>query len=358
MVDRRRMKYATSYSLSIFTPIALVPPPEEERGILIGEDIYRRPVYLNYERLPNFHGIILGPTGSGKSTTVENLMYDLVDNGISYVAIDPGLDYVDTTGELGGVEIDMTRNIPDIFEAPTEIDYWYSMLSSIFAYSLDLDPITRGAVRNIIEMAVNLEHLEERFMEHPDLSGRARSILSYISKPNMVMEEVFAEGRPTVLTYRSGVRRLPPEVEKFLTIFFTIWVREYFMSQPVVHRPRLVFIIDEAWRLLKGVEELNLVDYIREMRKYGVGYWIVTQSVTDMPLEAYEQFGFTLALSGPRIHAMKLDALTRLRKSDIDWLLSRRLPGYAVLIRSGFPKPTQLRVLVREEVLRRRAGKA
>ncbi len=352
----KKMNYTTSYALSIFTPFALVPPPEEKKGILLGKDVYRRPVYLNYNRLPNFHGIILGPTGSGKSTTVENLLYDLVENNINFIAIDPGLDYVSAVNDLGGFDIDMTKYIPDIYDAPCEMDYWLSMMANALSYSLNLDPYSTGIIKNALNESRDggIEELIDYLSSYPELSGMIGGIVNYIKEPNFSMDEIINNNRPSCLTYRSGRRRLPPEVEKFLTIYFVMWIREYFMSQSPVHYPIMVFIIDEAWRLLKGAEQLNLVEYLREMRKFGVGYWIITQSVTDMPLEAYEQFGFTLALSGPKIHAMKLDALMKLSKSDVDWMMSHRTPGYGVLIRAGYPKATQLRIIVRENVLERR----
>ncbi len=356
MDKEKKMGYIATYSLSVFSPFALVPPPEEEKGIFLGEDTYHRPVYLNYRRLPNFHGIILGPTGSGKSTTVENLLYDLVENGMNFITIDPGLDYVAAVNDLGGVDIDMTRNTPDIFDAPCDIDYWLSMMANALSYSLNLDPYSTGIIKNALSEAKSggIEDVVDYLESYPELSGMVGGIVKYIKEPNFSMDEVIKNNRPACLTYRSRERRLPPEVEKFLTIYFIMWVREYYMSQPPIHSPKLIFIIDEAWRLLKGTEQLNLVEYLREMRKYGVGYWIVTQSVTDMPLEAYEQFGFTLALSGPKMHTMKLDALMRLRKDDIDWLLSHKMHGFGVLIRSGYPKATQLRVVVREDILKRR----
>ena len=350
------MGYITTYSLSVFTPFALVPPPEEEKGILVGEDTYHRPVYLNYYRLPNFHGIILGPTGSGKSTTVENLLYDLVENGMNFIAVDPGLDYVSAVNDLGGVDIDMTENVPDIFDAPCKMDYWLSKMADAFSYSLDLDPYSTGIIRNALNEAGEggLDDVIHYLERYPELKGMVRDIISYVKEPNFTVDEIIKNNRPSCLTYRSGKSRLPDRVKKFLTIYFIMWIREYYMNQPPVHTPKMIFIIDEAWELLKGTERLNLVDYLREMRKYGVGYWIITQSVTDMPLEAYEQFGYTLALSGPRMHTMKLDALMKLRKDDIDWLLSHRMHGFGLLIRSGYPKATQVKVVVREEILKRR----
>ena len=343
----------TSYSLSLFTPFALVPPPEEFQGILIGEDVYRRPVYLNYNRLPNFHGIIVGQTGSGKSTTVESLLYDLVQHGINFMCIDPGLDYVYATKDLGGLVIDIAENIVDIFDAPVDRAYWYSMIADAFADALGLDAYHAGMIRNALQNSSSPDEILDELTGYPDIVGRMNSIIPYILEPNLDMKEILESNTPICIVYR-GRKRVTPEAERFITMYFIIYTREYFMSKAPTHRPQLIVVIDEAWRLLKGVQRLNLVDYIREMRKFGVGYWIITQSVTDMPLEAYEQFGFTLALSGPRVHAMKLDALAKLSKQDIDWLLYHKQPGYGILIRSGFAKPTQLRVIVREEVLRRR----
>jgi len=352
------MGYIATYRLSILGPFALVPPPEEFQGILIGEDIYKRPVYLNYARLPNFHGIIVGQTGAGKSTTVESLLYDLVNAGMNYMVIDPGLDYVEATKDLNGEVIDVAEDIPDILDPPTDRNptdrnYWNSMLANAFSFALSLDPYYAGIIRNAVAESETPSDILYNLSEYREIAGRMGSIIPYIENPVIDFKSLLESKTPLCIIY-GGKKRITPEAEKFLTAYFIMYVREYYMGKPPVHRPELIVIIDEAWRVLKGVERLNLVDYIREMRKFGVAYWIITQSITDMPLEAYEQFGFTIALTGPRVHAMKLDALTKLSKSDVDWLLFHKQPGFGVLIRSGFAKPTQMRVLVREEVLKRR----
>ena len=364
------MFVAPTYDLAIFTPFTLLPPVEEEGGILVGTDRYGRNVYLNPERLPNFHGIILGPTGSGKSTTVESLLYDLREHGINVLCIDPHQDYVEAVKDLGGVVVDVSEKIPNPLENPSgnseaSISLWGEYVSKAARYSVDLREDEESALRLMMEDVMRegggvgdlLDTLEYARDSAPALYTKCRDLFGFFREPNFSITQLLRSSRPAAIAY--GLKsRVPGYIEKFATLLLINQLNEYFISRVRPDercRARVVVVVDEAWRLLKMPGyEADFLNRIREMRKFGVAYWIITQSATDMPLEAYEQFGFTLALSGPKMHAVKLDAIQRLSRDDIEWLMFNRRPGYAVLLRTGYPKAAQIRVRVRDEVLERR----
>ncbi|PCN50739.1 hypothetical protein B6U99_02960 [Candidatus Geothermarchaeota archaeon ex4572_27] len=356
----------TTYNLALWSPMTLLPPPEEGEGIPIGEDVYRRKVYLNPSRLPNFHGIFLGPTGSGKSTTAESLLYDLVEMGINVVCIDPGEDYVEAVRELGGDVVDLAERPPDIFEWPGDPEVWLQEVSAAFRYSMGLGEeqvaALAEALREEFEGSRSVDGLLAR-LEGEALSDiylgeayvRLKGVLERLRRPGIGVGRLLSRGRPVDIVFGRGERRLGHEFEKLATLLLVSQINEYRVVKGPVHRVDLVVVVDEAWRLLRMPgHERDLINSLRMMRKYGVAYWLVTQSAGDLPPEAYEQFGFTLALSGPRIHAMRLDLISRLSEEDVEWLTFSKRPGYGLLIRLGYPRPARIRVLVRDCVLRRR----
>ena len=372
------MSYLTAtYNLALFTPFTLLPPEEETEGIVVGEDTYHRKVYLNYNKLPNFHGIIIGPTGSGKSTTVESLLYDLVEQGVNVICIDPHQDYVSAIKDLNGVIVDFTKMIPDIFEYPGELDehsisMWCDYLSIAAKVSVDIDRHHVSRLRLVLEEEMKgdgdvenviskLDYIRREDPYYEELYVKCRDLFKHFREPNFSIIDVLKENKPASLVYSYEGRRIPPQVEKFLTLLLINQVNEYRRNnvrESEKHKLELVIVVDEAWRLLKmpGYES-DFLNRIREMRKFGVGYWTITQSVSDLPTEAYEQAGFILALSGPQLHVTKVDAISALTEEDKDWLKYHSLPGFGVLLRSGFPKAAQIRILVRENVLRRRRKK-
>jgi len=363
-----------TFNLALFSPFTLLPQIEETEGILIGEDTYRRKIYLNYKRLPNFHGIIIGPTGSGKSTTVESLLYDLVQHHINVICIDPHQDYVSAINDLNGVTIDLTSKIPDPFEIPGKlsdatISMWADYLSMAAKYSVNLSEMQTSILKLIIEENIRenkdiynlINELEARRVESPileDLYIRCRDLFRYFCKHNFSIIDVVNSKKPASIIFTSNGKKLPFFIEKFAALLLINQINEYkmlFTNFSERHSVELIVVVDEAWRLLKMPGyDVDFLYRLREMRKFGVGYWIIIQSATDLPTEAYEQVGFILALSGPQLHVSKVDAISKLSRYDIEWLRFNRRPGYGVLIRMGYPKASQIVIKIRDEVLRRR----
>ncbi|WP_054844607.1 DUF87 domain-containing protein [Vulcanisaeta souniana] len=59
--------------------------------IEVGIDRYNNPVHLDFDALPSSHGLIVGPTGMGKTKTTMSLIHRLVSNnsGIRFLILDP-----------------------------------------------------------------------------------------------------------------------------------------------------------------------------------------------------------------------------------------------------------------------------
>lgn len=363
-----------TFNLALFSPFTLLPQIEDEDGLLIGEDTYKRKIYLNYKKLPNFHGIIVGPTGSGKSTTVESLLYDLVNHGINIICIDPHQDYTSAVNDLNGIVIDLTTNTPHLFDLPgnlneSTISMWADYLAVATKHSVGLSEMQTSILKLIFEEVMKkrggpedlIDNLETRRMENPlleDLYIRCKDLFEYFYKSSFSIFDMLSRGKPISIIFTNNGRRLPTHIEKFVTLLLINQINEYRIlstKESDKHSVELVIVVDEAWRLLKMPGyDIDFLYRLREMRKFGVGYWIIIQSATDLPTEAYEQAGFILALSGPQLHVSKIDAISKLSQYDIEWLKFNRRPGYGVLIRTGYPKATQLVIKVREEVLRRR----
>lgn len=82
------MSDGLSRDLMIYLPFRAA---EESSGssIRIGRDRQGNPINVNMDLLPNMHGLIVGPTGMGKTWTMKTLLARLMSRNIMPIVVDP-----------------------------------------------------------------------------------------------------------------------------------------------------------------------------------------------------------------------------------------------------------------------------
>ncbi|RLE67179.1 MAG: hypothetical protein DRJ47_00555 [Thermoprotei archaeon] len=355
MVEYGRI-LAFSLDLIPFLPTSILPPREEAGGVVLGVDENGREVYLDWRRLPNFHGIIVGSTGSGKSTLAKSLIMDLQEEGIGAVIIDPHGEYKHFVERMGGVVIDMQENAVNPLELYTQKpETRADNLALACSLILGLSGEEEAEIREVFLEV--LEKDSEAFPENifneldPSTAFKLKTLFEGWKKPFVSISTILEELRPIVLVYKSRGSPMPLRKSRFLTWVLLELVADYMSSKGIRSKPDVIVVLDEAHRMLSlGGEENVLVRCYRETRKFGYGFWVLTQSPTDLPLILYELAGFIILLSGPERYVRSISTIVRLGPREIDWLLYNTR-GIGVLVRQGDPRPRRIKLRVRGEAL-------
>ncbi len=93
-----------------YTPYAFFKPKTERtpKAVYLGYGLRRdERVYLEIDKLPNVHGFIVGPPGSGKSTGVRTVIVRAIGKGIIPIVVDPSGEYRGFIEAIGGRVIDL-----------------------------------------------------------------------------------------------------------------------------------------------------------------------------------------------------------------------------------------------------------
>jgi hypothetical protein len=85
--DRQLYRHGSAIRLRVGSSVA----DRDSRGVVIGHNERRQPIYLPYDRLA-WHVAVTGGTGRGKSTLLLNLACQLIRDGAGLTVLDPGGD--------------------------------------------------------------------------------------------------------------------------------------------------------------------------------------------------------------------------------------------------------------------------
>ena len=353
MSGLRPRSLALAGDLIPLMPPSIVPPAEEEGDVLIGFDEYGREVYLDFSKLPNAHSVITGTTGSGKSTLARSLALSLVERGINVIFIDPHGEHAQFIEGLGGVTLSVEATPPDVLDpAGFSPEDWSELLSSILVEVTGvggfLGSMLRPAIRRAVEEG-DLKAALRALAPAPGLLEAVRPVLEPLAKPKLRLEALLEAGVPTCLVLRERGRLAIEQRAKFVACALLAQVQGLMSTKGVKHRPELIVVIDEAHKLL-ALSSNPILRAYQETRKFGFGFWSLTQLPALIPLEIYQLVGFSVFLGGTKEYVEELSALAFLTDTDREWLLYG-VRGYAVLVRQGDPRPRRVKLAIRKEAI-------
>lgn len=335
-------------------PQSVVPPAEEEGDVLLGFDEYGRAVYLDFSKLPNAHSVITGTTGSGKSTLARSLALSLAEKEVNILFIDPHGEHAKFVEELGGVVLSVAVQPPDILDqSGFSSEDWSELLSSLLAEVTGVGGFLGSMLKPAIRRAVEEGEIGaalRALSPTPALLEAVRPVLEPLARPKLKLEALLEAGVPICLVLRERGRLAIEQRAKFVACTLLAQVQGIMSSRGIRHRPELIVVIDEAHKLLALSSNPVLRAY-QETRKFGFGFWSLTQLPGLMPLEIYQLVGFSLFLGGSKEYVEELSALAFLTDADREWLLYG-VRGYAVLVRQGDPRPRRIKLAVRKEAMK------
>lgn len=398
---------------SWFSPFALDRIPLMTKdGVLIGRDHRGRAIFWNPSAVRNAHIAVLGPMGSGKSTLVKTMILRSSPffeksqrRRPLYVIVDPAGEYQKIAHELGGEIINMMdRKVnPLLLEGASPIER-ARFVAEIMKYLKGLKGEEVSALKECILEAYHMSGIDPN---EPStwLAGRDREV-SMASVYKLVVERLkLSRGSPMEPVYRSLVDKLLDvsegarafnrtdlTVDELITrggvlcLSFkdsfgvmsddlqrvVVWtmlqqVRDKLLSMNVQEELRVMVVIDEAHRFVQigklvegGIEvkvEPPLSLHLRDTRKFGAGYVLITHKPEDMPAGTIDLVGTVIALSHPNnAYASWAQEYLGLTESQKQMLLSGGI-GSGFLITSEDPRPLFIQVIPEEVALVRDARK-
>ena len=211
-----------------------------------------------------------------------------------------------------------------------------------------LGSMLKPAIRRAVEEG-DLRAALRALSPAPGLLEAVRPILEPLSKPKLRLETLLEAGVPACLMLRERGRLAIEQRAKFVACVLLAQVQGIMSSRGVRHRPELIVIIDEAHKLL-ALSSNPILRAYQETRKFGFGFWSLTQLPGLVPLEIYQLVGFSIFLGGSKEYVEELSALAFLTQADREWLLYG-VRGYAVVVRQGDPRPRRIKLAIRREAI-------
>jgi hypothetical protein len=317
-----------SHQLAWLAPHVFLRPRTRRtpKAIYLGHGLRRdEEVWLELDLLENVHGLIVGPMGSGKSTTARTIALRALEKGITPIIVDPSGEYRKFAERLGWEIVDLTDRKLDLSACQA------SDLRRAFDY---ISPLS------------DWEFLElKRKLEEGDLWGARVAALElvkpYFYPPAISARELLDAGRPFVLCLGSSASGryvpMPVEIQRFAFLTLLSQLRDYALAQGL-SEPRWMLIVDEAHlfaRPLRGEAESPAATMARILRKFGLALVMLTHDWRDVDDSYVRHCGWRLALShSDPSYVEDTRVYMALTPSELSWF-QRGLRGRAVL-RRGF----------------------
>ena len=280
----------------------------------------------------NANMIMLGTSGSGKSTAAKLLLRTSIRNGYKIVAIDPENELFEMTQLYGGDSIDLGRGgkfgminplevVVDADESDSVEDLGFTILARSLQtlrafmkyYSPDIDDDVLNLFSEVVQdtykrykIDVNTDFSKLRSEDYPTfddvyatIKGRLTSMIDRTSERD-IMERLELKIRPLTKELRyyfTGHTTVKPDSDFIVfnikelmnsevniknALFFNILKHAWGLC--LDKNSTTVLMVDEAHTLLATGNELGaefLAQVQRRSRKYNTGTIIITQQPTD-----------------------------------------------------------------------------
>ncbi len=287
-------------SIESATSIPLSPYESETlnyNGVFLG---YRRgtkiPYLYDIRVYGSRHGIIVGPTGKGKTTllaTIANRLYSR--NQVDMIIIDP----------KGDLHTKLYKGIPN--------------------YRFSTQTLVGGQVLDIALNALRESGILREYEVNADKIRKARCIGEVEDAIGVRLvyadPSVYIKDLNEVLEYRNisiSMDNLTDDGRFFaITILLGLLTYNIYLEKPCSYLRRII-MVDEAWRSSEASIYYTR-RLIKESRGFGIGLLFSTQSLSDIPKDITHNFGTAMVFgSSEAKYIREIHELTGLPSKELE----------------------------------------
>ncbi len=340
ILEDRRVLVLAGDVMPLVSPLSVIAPSEDTSGLFLGEDERGRKIFLNPERLPNMHGIIVGSTGVGKSTLARHLILEARQRGIRSWVIDPHGE--EAYARLFHKVVVFTRDKVDVLHAPgwNALEYASELgryIEKIYGFRG-----ARNMIRNVIASCIRHGGLEP-LKELSDLDPDIRRLYDDLTSIHGHGEGEKIEELAKWSAYFTLPLMTSRELAALAIQVLLLLLQGYMRSQGARHKLELLVILEEA-----HVLSPYLLSLFKEVRKWGYSIVAVSQLPREFDPRIFQLAGFALVLSGPESYVRDIEAIFSVTGDERDHILySPR--GTALFFRQGDPRPRKVFLKLRAE---------
>jgi len=295
--------------------------------VYLGRDRENNELWIDLDSLPSGFGLVVGPTGMGKTWSVSTLLYRLMRSGIKTLILDPHGEYL----RIPGIEpIDVTRKFINIFELDgvTDAERIQRLIMNFEVLGIrpeailpDLKAIyANGLYKDLFK---SMEFIRARTDD--EMVGLALDrLMSYLENAEVVPTSELLNNKALLFsTVRSS-----PDLMSFLMGVVTDHVHTFMMSQSISEHLSQLMVIDEAYFVLGN----PLMEYIvRGARKFGLGTIMVSQTITGIDTSVLQNIPLMIVLGGSDAYVKGVAEALNLTSEDVKWLTTALPPHMAGL---------------------------
>ncbi|MFZ8857567.1 MAG: helicase HerA domain-containing protein [Candidatus Caldarchaeales archaeon] len=402
---------ALTLDFSWFSPFALDRIPLMVKdGIWLGHDHRYRDVYWNPKAVRNAHMAVLGPPGSGKSTLIRSVIlraaeYYRRSQGYAplFLIVDPAGEYQEIAKDLGGEIVSMLERKVNplllegaspherakfvaemmkylkglkgeevsalkeaILEAytnagidPYEPSTWFAGYDKAVTFSTVYAILVRKLRESLGKpMEPVYRSLVDKLL---DIAEGARAF----NRTDLTVDELFRRGGVLCLSFRDRAGAMSDDLQRVVVWTVLQQVRDRLLSTNVQEDLRVMVVIDEAHRFVAlgkivegGIEvkiEPPLSLHLRDTRKFGASYVLITHKPEDMPPGTIDLVGTLIVMSHPNnAYAEWAQTYLGLTESQTNALLAGGI-GTGFMITTEDPRPLFVRFAPEKKALVRDA---
>gem|GEM_PF-602911 len=321
-------QHALSRDVCIFFPLigGKLEFIESRAKVELGKDEVGREVVLDFDALPSSHGLIVGPTGMGKSWTIQTIIYKLMKSGIKFVIIDPHGEYL----KIPGIKpIDVTKYFINIFDLNgLTIEERISKIVKSIIYSFDIPLHLYDTLHTDFKYVYekDVKDFHKAFNELIKVTevGYLRSIYeriySFFKNAKIIPVSELLNDR--ALIFKGLIAS--PEVTRFTMLQLIDHVYSHILHQKERHeKVEHILVVDEAYYILQS----PLIElYVRGLRKFSLGTIMITQTLSGISHDVLQNLGFIIILGGSEPYVMDIMQAYRLSDEDYKWLITALAP--------------------------------
>jgi energy-coupling factor transporter ATP-binding protein EcfA2 len=402
---------ALTLDFSWFSPFALDRIPLMVKdGIWLGHDHRYRDVYWNPKAVRNAHMAVLGPPGSGKSTLIRSVIlraaeYYRRSQGYAplFLIVDPAGEYQEIARDLGGEIVSMLERKVNplllegaspherakfvaemmkylkglkgeevsalkeaILEAytnagidPYEPSTWFAGYDKAVTFSTVYAILVRKLRESLGKpMEPVYRSLVDKLL---DIAEGARAF----NRTDLTVDELFRRGGVLCLSFRDRAGAMSDDLQRVVVWTVLQQVRDRLLSMNVQEDLRVMVVIDEAHRfvalgkIVEGGIEVKIAPplslHLRDTRKFGASYVLITHKPEDMPPGTIDLVGTVIVMSHPNnAYAEWAQTYLGLTESQKNALLAGGI-GTGFMITTEDPRPLFVRFAPEKKALVRDA---